>query len=1025
MNTEYQSFRVFPDGPITRIEVIFDEEYGQKVIFWDDIQIQFSGMHCIRNGDIAISFLRDSKYKIIEPRRIKYHPGIVLDVITSGSNGHESPLRYSASCSVSSLSIHSTINDPDGGTSVAQSFNNVSVGTSLPFDDQWQRQYDSPLTREHNDIKKSVSSTSRGSSNVSRTPSTSKAPCPSNLPCDSSLVTSTLSQGPNLHSLNQASHILENFEHSIKSGQESIRQDIISAVIHIKEDAAKKHEEQMEISRQIAQETHDRLASIQNRLQVILTQTFELHEYPIPRLFIVLPDEVRQRDRIMNPFTNRFKLHFLCECGDHTMQSPRPMHNTGPSDWNTLGSWDSNSTASVESSSSSRDGAKAKPTSHIHLAKHEGYEIDRPTEFFQKYGNHILTLLNMMKYSVFFAGIVIPQLAHLRIMEGIDKTRDGLDYAEKSFEPKLDFAIKYLEGLAAGLNITTTDTFDSLSRDMADSLPGDQGPYRSRGDSRSNDTFSDLEALEGADLRHLSSFLKIKDESKVLGNLYRTVTHEGHVKWVCVDHFRENYRESATRQLQEAISINKGVFEEALGKVSIRFSSGPVAKQFYESLERAKFIQELSLVLDWECTLDDLRSLQETIRKTNIAILRIDFCNTQSPSWDLFNRSRRYDPIFQIMGNTKLQALHLLRCDGFWSRSTKSILLSIPTILLRVFSIQGAIENWKADQIRMINFLKHCPRLIDLKLQCWDVDATFDLIKNATAGFQGLQSLELSVNQSDRQEQVNIVISQPQAEISSIIISTSSRPYTRLLYSGYVHEVSIYNEFSLVVDRQCLERIIQQNQHLQEIGIRCSIHELVPVFEFVWARAIYNKHLRLVKIQDIEGRNEISSADLKDSKATALKLLSSESAGREEILGAYGWALRKIPLGMQLNAELLTALEGSMFSKGSILQSLHIDISTFDEDSLELLARVIQLSQPTLTKLSITIHNTHASIRDFAMAPIARFIIRVSSQITRLHLKMYGLSQFLYGLYLAATASQAASTSLSRTYTLSDRERVA
>jgi hypothetical protein len=36
-------------------------------------------------------------------------------------------------------------------------------------------------------------------------------------------------------------------------------------------------------------EAIDRLVILQKHAKAILTQTFELHEYPIPRLFIILP----------------------------------------------------------------------------------------------------------------------------------------------------------------------------------------------------------------------------------------------------------------------------------------------------------------------------------------------------------------------------------------------------------------------------------------------------------------------------------------------------------------------------------------------------------------------------------------------------------------------------------------------------------------------------------------------------------------------------------------------------------------
>ncbi|KAI8359010.1 hypothetical protein B0O80DRAFT_443113, partial [Mortierella sp. GBAus27b] len=75
------------------------------------------------------------------------------------------------------------------------------------------------------------------------------------------------------------------------------------------------------------------------------------------------------------------------------------------------------------------------------------------------------------------------------------------------------------------------------------------------------------EALEGADLRKLETFLKNKDGNKVLGNLYRTVTSEGHVKWVCIDHYRENYHEKAVKVFRDTVESMGGSFDENVGSV--------------------------------------------------------------------------------------------------------------------------------------------------------------------------------------------------------------------------------------------------------------------------------------------------------------------------------------------------------------------------------------------------------------------------------------------------------------------------
>ncbi|KAG0286926.1 hypothetical protein BGZ98_004882, partial [Dissophora globulifera] len=121
--------------------------------------------------------------------------------------------------------------------------------------------------------------------------------------------------------------------------------------------------------RQMHDEAMGQLAVLQSRVQAVLTQTFELHEYKIPRLFIVLPQDPSRWDAI-NPFSSKFRLYFLYECGEHTKS------------------------------------AKGKTTfpHHIHLAKHEGYEIARPSEFFRKYGSYVLTVLKMLKFGITVAG---------------------------------------------------------------------------------------------------------------------------------------------------------------------------------------------------------------------------------------------------------------------------------------------------------------------------------------------------------------------------------------------------------------------------------------------------------------------------------------------------------------------------------------------------------------------------------------------------------------------------------------------
>ncbi|KAF9189809.1 hypothetical protein BGZ49_003771, partial [Haplosporangium sp. Z 27] len=102
---------------------------------------------------------------------------------------------------------------------------------------------------------------------------------------------------------------------------------------------------------------------ILQRTEAILTQTYELLEYPIPRLFIVVPDGSKWDPA--NLFEKTYRLYFLCECDK------------------------------------------------IHFALHEGYIIKQPNKFFRQYGGYLKTMIAIAKKAAIVAGFVVPQVAHL------------------------------------------------------------------------------------------------------------------------------------------------------------------------------------------------------------------------------------------------------------------------------------------------------------------------------------------------------------------------------------------------------------------------------------------------------------------------------------------------------------------------------------------------------------------------------------------------------------------------------------
>ncbi|KAF9355426.1 hypothetical protein BGX26_006576 [Mortierella sp. AD094] len=301
-------------------------------------------------------------------------------------------------------------------------------------------------------------------------------------------------------------------------------------------------------------QTLDRLAILQKHAHAILVQNFELHEYPIPRLFIILPVDQSK----WNPtkiLENKFCLHFLCECGDHTMKASKNSQN------------------------------------QIHIAKHEGYEIRNGTEFFHKYGKYMLILMWALKMGMHSVNISVP---HIPIPQLLDAG--------------IDFSIKYMEALSVDY-----PALNNLN------------------------TIDDYEGLEGADLRQLGTFLQINDEDRKLGNLCRITTETGHVKWVCIDHYRSTYKEKEQKVFADTVEVNRGKYDSQLGKVIIALRSRIRAEEFFNALAKARHVYDLNITFGWDCSRTDLEAFEKALKnsilvkslKTNVTLTTLELRGNQ------------------------------------------------------------------------------------------------------------------------------------------------------------------------------------------------------------------------------------------------------------------------------------------------------------------------------------------------------------------------------------------------------------
>ncbi|KAG0013471.1 hypothetical protein BGZ81_001003 [Podila clonocystis] len=294
------------------------------------------------------------------------------------------------------------------------------------------------------------------------------------------------------------------------------------------------------------QQALDRLTLIQSKTESILTQQLELAEYPIPRLFIVLPEEPAKYDP-GNWFRTKFRLHFICEGGKNT------------------------------------EASNSNVPRHLHLAKHEGYLIREPTQFFREYGPFLLLMLELIKVGTSTAGHVVPNLASLRVVELIDSVKQSVE----SVTDKINYSLECIN----------TQLAKTQAQDLANYL-------------------SNVEGLKGVELRQLGSFLKTSEDENLLGNLYRITTTDGHVTWVCRDHHRASCQEKHTQNLRDVVKLAHGEFDEQLGRITIPLDSSFAVTEFYNAVIKARNVHELTVELRWQCSKSDFEVMEETLKKS-------------------------------------------------------------------------------------------------------------------------------------------------------------------------------------------------------------------------------------------------------------------------------------------------------------------------------------------------------------------------------------------------------------------------
>ncbi|KAK3820027.1 MAG: hypothetical protein J3Q66DRAFT_439099 [Benniella sp.] len=400
----------------------------------------------------------------------------------------------------------------------------------------------------------------------------------------------------------------------------------------------------------------DPLPGIHDQILSSITLNYELHEYPYPRLFVVLP-KVLDSKKIYKLAPGQFRLYFLCECGAHTM----PEGCTTPH--------------------------------QVHMANHQGYDIAKPAEFFQKYGWYVLMQMHMVKNGVNASGLLVPPLASSKIVEGLDTTKENLDHVSKNIEALVDDTMEFLLDLTGGWDEDAITDRKSIRLDK-------------------------MEVMEEGERRPLKWYLK-RDADPGFGNLYRMVTRRGYVKWACKEHCA--FDSTLTAQ---AYNLHSGeYFREDLREIVLQRGYSTTS-EFYSG--GTCVCKVLKLVLS-----GSPYYFTVNVAGANAVDMALDGISQISNQYE-------YDPIIKLMSNGRIQSLRLLSPDDLNFAVSIDSIIKAPK--MRVLELQMPFDAENETGMSYLGrILACCPNLVYLGLR---LKEQVSLVKVITISIPKLKKLE-------------------------------------------------------------------------------------------------------------------------------------------------------------------------------------------------------------------------------------------------------------------------------------------
>ena len=535
----------------------------------------------------------------------------------------------------------------------------------------------------------------------------------------------------------------------------------------------------------LAQAPSDVQSRVLRYMKEIQSLTWE--EASMPRVFIVLPNSCPQNDQY-GLSSASFRFFWMCE---HSCDHP-----DGADDQSRYGS------------------------SPYLETIHQGYVLDRPSEFFNKFGVHLLSNLQLFMYSRRSAAgwSEGSKSASVGYDQGVEFLRRALEMTSKQqVEKCLDWMISHLLSL----------TIESM---MESQLHPQLGAANIRPTH-----------LEQHNLYELRSFLI--GSSGMEENLYRSVDEDGQVQWVCFTHYYELHPFFFPGYIQSAVekcggynygsqtTTPVGVYSPKVGQVSVQPRSSNEALDLFSSLVAGSgCVPDLVLRLTWDVGLSDMKDIRDAVLCFGVVSLVLTGPGLQTAS------DGHAELMVQILEHRRVQSFSLESAQGILKYIHPLMLMDKPfeglrTLRLTIDSVLTGAEDVDSG---VISVVMNSPNLKSLSIN-WEAMEEFISVESflrAISGKEGSSLLEVSLIV----RQQTIMLTMDRGELHNVNVQSADLAIAGtnpLVSSGLVHRLKVVNPTNVLDEYDTLQYILSTNHGLHTLELDCDVDTFQNVLPMV------------------------------------------------------------------------------------------------------------------------------------------------------------------------------------------------